>query len=81
MTIFIHVDRPSARVVVHLRPLKGAKLACGAEGRVSWTNESSAITCQDCRKLERPGTELVPPIDYVVSLVAGRRSSASQVRR
>jgi hypothetical protein len=54
MTILIHVDTPKAKVVIHLRPLPGSTAAaCGAKARASWTNESPAVTCPACRKIEK----------------------------
>jgi hypothetical protein len=54
MTIMIYVDAPKAKVVIHLRTASdAATVACGAKARASWTNESPAITCPTCRKIEK----------------------------
>ena len=54
MTILIHVDTLKAKVVIHLRAKPGVSAAaCGAKARASWTNESPAITCPDCRKIAK----------------------------
>jgi len=54
MIIMIHVDTPKAKVVIHFRALPGATtVACGAKARASWTNESPAVTCPVCRKIEK----------------------------
>jgi hypothetical protein len=54
MTILIHLDTPKAKVVIHLRAQPGAlTVACGAKARASWTNESPAITCPDCRRIAK----------------------------
>jgi hypothetical protein len=54
MTIMIHVDTPKAKIVIHLRAMQGATTAsCGAKARASWANESPAVTCPACRKIEK----------------------------
>lgn len=54
MTILIHVDTLKAKVVIHLRTQPGAAAAaCGAKVRATWTNESPAITCADCRNIAK----------------------------